>query len=144
LKMRTDKQILKQFRENGLRVTPQRRLIVEILTETAIHPTVDDLYQQVKEKMPDISLATVYHTLHELVALGQLREVEGLAGERTRYDTNTGQHHHLYCESCHKLVDIEGDMGTIRVPEENASGYLIQRTQVTFYGFCPKCQKAMQ
>ncbi len=141
MKMITDQEILNQFRENGLRVTPQRRLIVEILLETHTHPTVDDLYQEVKKVMPEISLATVYHTLHELVDLGALRQVEGLAGERMRYDTNTSQHHHLYCENCHQLVDIEGDLGAIQVPEEESSGYLIHRNQVTFYGLCPQCQK---
>ena len=138
--MKPDKEIITQFRENGLRVTPQRRLIVEILAETSIHPSVDDLYQQVKKKMPDISLATVYHTLHELVALGELKEVEGLAGESTRYDTNTREHHHLYCEKCHQIIDIEEDLGALQIPKKKVSGYLISRSQVTFYGICPKCQ----
>ena len=142
--MKTLTRIIDQFRSKGLRVTPKRRQIIEVLLEQDSHPTVEDLYQQIRPKMPDLSLATVYNTLHELVAMGELREVEGLAGESTRYDTNTGEHHHLYCENCHQLVDIEGDLGFVHLPEGKKSDYLIRRSQITFYGICPDCQKELR
>lgn len=139
--MRSVEEVIKQFRMHGLRVTPQRRVIFELLEENETHPAVDDLFQQVKSKLPEVSLATVYNTLHELVALGELKQVEGLAGGSTRYDTNASHHHHLFCEKCHQLVDIDGDLGEVELPNEARSGYLIKRRQVTFYGICPECQR---
>jgi Fe2+ or Zn2+ uptake regulation protein len=139
--MRSVEAIIKQFRKHGLRVTPQRRIIIELLEDNGTHPTVDDLFQHVKSKLPEVSLATVYNTLHELVALGELKQVEGLAGGSTRYDTNTSHHHHLFCEKCHQLVDIDAHLDDVQFPEEALSGYLIKRRQVTFYGICPGCQR---
>ncbi len=139
--MRPVTEVIEQLHHRGMRVTPQRRLIITLLAEQHVHPTVEDLFKQVKSKLPDVSLATVYNTVHALVEMGELKVVEGLGGDSIRYDTNTGQHHHLYCESCQQLVDIESDLGGFRLPEEKSSGYLINRSQVTFYGICPDCQK---
>ena len=138
--MQKSEKIIDQFRKSGLRVTPQRRLIIKLLAGDHSHPTVEDIYQQIKPRMPDVSLATVYNTLHELVAMGELMQVDGHGCNRTRYDTNTTQHHHLYCEKCHQLVDIESNLGEVRFPKEDFSDYLIKRSQVIFYGICPKCQ----
>jgi Fur family transcriptional regulator, peroxide stress response regulator len=138
--LRAVPEIIEQLHHRGMRVTPQRRLIISLLAERHAHPTVEDLYQQVKARLPDVSLATVYNTVHALVEMGELKVVEGLGGESIRYDTNTGQHHHLYCESCQQLVDVESNLGGFRLPEEKSSGYLINRSQVTFYGICPDCR----
>ena len=140
--MRSVKKVIENIQLQGMRVTPQRRLIISLLAEQHVHLTVEDLYQQVKSRLPDVSLATVYNTVHILAEMGELQVVKGLGGESTRYDTNTGQHHHLYCEKCQKLVDIESDLGRFHLPEEKFSGYSIKRSQVTFYGICPDCRNA--
>jgi Fe2+ or Zn2+ uptake regulation protein len=138
--MKSVTEVIAKLHHHGMRITPQRRLIIRLLAEKHTHPTVEDLYQQVIIKLPDVSLSTVYNTVHALVELGELQMVEGLGGESIRYDTNTGQHHHLYCESCQQLVDVESNLGGFRLPEEKSSGYLINRSQVTFYGICPDCR----
>ncbi|MFW5713437.1 MAG: Fur family transcriptional regulator [Brevefilum sp.] len=139
--MRRTKKVIEKFRDKGLRVTPQRRLIFELLAVADSHHTVEDLYQKIRQKMPDVSLATVYNTVHELVEMGELKEVKCPGSDSTRYDTNTTQHHHIYCEKCHQIVDVEGDLMDIHFPKELFSGYKINRSQVTFYGICPKCRK---
>ena len=90
--------------------------------------------------MPDISRTTVYNTLHELVVVGAMAEVEDLSGGGTRYDTSTNQHHHLFCLGCHALVDIDWDSARLELPPDETAGYRITRRQVTFYGYCPNCQ----
>ena len=105
------------------------------------HPTAEEIYQRVWAAMPDISRTTVYNTLHELVAVGALVEVEDLSGGGTRYDTSTDQHHHLFCLSCHALVDIDRDFQQLALPPDETAGYRIVRRQVTFYGYCPNCQE---
>jgi Fe2+ or Zn2+ uptake regulation protein len=124
--------LVEQFRREGLKITPQRRAIFEALIRDDSHPTA---------VMPDISRTTVYNTLHELVAVGALMEVEDLSEGGTRYDTRTSQHHHLFCVVCHTLVDIDRDFQRLELPPNEAAGYRIVRRQVTFYGYCPNCQE---
>lgn len=133
--------LLSLLRENDLKVTPQRRLILELLVDDTGHPTAEQLYQRVIEVLPNVSRTTVYNTLHELVALGVLLEVPDLSGEGLRYDTDPGQHHHLLCTQCHTLMDIERDFAGLELTPAEAAGYQISRHQVTFYGVCPDCQK---
>jgi Fe2+ or Zn2+ uptake regulation protein len=132
--------ILEQFRQNGLKITPQRRAILDLLVQDDSHPTADEIFQRVLSVMPDVSRTTVYNTLRELIAMGELAEVQGLSESGLRYDTDTSDHHHLYCVRCHTLIDIEHDFEGLALPPEESSGYQIARQQVTFYGICPDCQ----
>jgi len=133
--------LVEQFRREGRKITPQRRAIFEVLIRDDSHPTAEEIYQRVWSVMPDISRTTVYNTLHELVSVGALMEVEDLSEGGTRYDTSTTEHHHLYCLGCHALVDIDGDLQRLELPPNEAAGYHIVRRQVTFYGYCPDCRE---
>jgi Fe2+ or Zn2+ uptake regulation protein len=129
------------FHQEGLRVTPQRRVIFELLADDGCHPTADEIYQYVLSMMPEVSRTTVYNTLNELIALGELSAVEELSESGTRYDTNTKDHHHLFCVRCRVLVDVSQDLlGDVELPPKEAAGYQIMGSRVTFYGICPDCQ----
>jgi Fe2+ or Zn2+ uptake regulation protein len=132
--------LIKLFRQNGLKITPQRRAIFELLAEDDSHPTADEIYQRVLPVMPEVSRTTVYNTLRELVALGELTAVEDLGESATRYDTNSSHHHHLFCMRCHALIDISRDFEGVELPPQETAGYEIVKSQVTFYGICPDCQ----
>lgn len=132
--------LIKLFQQNGLKITPQRRVIFELLVEDDSHPTTDEIYQRVLSVMPEVSRTTVYNTLRELVARGELTAVEDLSKRGTRYDTNSSHHHHLSCMRCHALIDISRDFAGVELPPEETAGYRILRSQVTFYGICPDCQ----
>jgi Fe2+ or Zn2+ uptake regulation protein len=132
--------LLAVIRQNGLKVTPQRRTILELLIRDDSHPTVDEIYQRVLAAMPNVSRTTIYNTLRELVALGALTEVHDLSRDGLRYDTNAGTHHHLFCTRCHALIDIDRDFEGLSLSPEEASGYQVMKHQVTFYGICPDCQ----
>ena len=142
--MKSLETLVEQFRQNGLKITPQRRLILELLVQDDSHPTADEIYQRVLSAMPEVSRTTVYNTLHELIALGELTEVQDLSEGGLRYDTDTSVHHHLFCMRCHALIDIDHDYEGLTLPPEEASGYQIVRHQVTFYGICPDCQAKKQ
>lgn len=139
--MKSTEAIIHLFSQKGLKITPQRRFIFELLAEDDSHPTAEELYQRVISRMPDVSQTTVYNTLRELVALGELAPVENLSGARTRFDTNPNHHHHLLCMHCQALVDIERVFPDVELSTEEAKGYQIVNKQVTFYGICQKCQK---
>jgi len=132
--------LVEQFRREGRKITPQRRAVFESLIRDDSHPTAEEIYQRISSTMPDISRTTVYNTLHDLVAVGALIEVEDLSEGGTRYDTSTDQHHHLFCLGCHTLVDIDRDFQRLELPPSETAGYRIVRHQVTFYGYCPNCQ----
>ena len=132
--------LIKAFRQKDLKITPQRRVIFELLAEDDSHPTADEIYQRVLSVMPEVSRTTVYNTLRELVALGELTTVEDLSESGARYDTNGSHHHHLFCIRCHALIDISRDFMSVELSPEETEGYRIVRSQVTFYGICPDCQ----
>lgn len=138
--MKPVEMLFEQFRQNGLRITPQRRVILELLAQDTSHPTVGDLYERVSSVMPEVSRTTVYNTLRALVALGELTEVQDLGEGGLRYDTDTSPHHHLFCTNCHALIDVDRHFDGLALSPEEASGYQIVRRQVTFYGICPDCQ----
>ena len=132
--------LLDKFRHSGLRITPQRRAILELLVDDDSHPTAEEVYQRVLVVMPDVSRTTVYNTLRELSDLGELTPVQDLSEGGQRYDTNNVTHHHLYCVACHKLIDIDHNFAELDLAPEERSGYRILSRQVTFYGVCPDCQ----
>jgi len=132
--------LIKLFRQQGLKITPQRRVIFELLAKDDSHPTAEEIHRHVRSVMPEVSLTTVYNTLRELVALGELNEVEDLSEGGMRYDTNTTRHHHLFCMRCHALIDISRDFKGLELPQKERAGYRIVKSQVTFYGYCPDCQ----
>jgi Fur family ferric uptake transcriptional regulator len=137
--MRPVEQLCEVLRARGLKVTPQRRLIFEALQESSEHPSAEDIYQAVTEVMPDISVATVYHTVNDLVTMGELVELD-LGEGKSRYDPLTSQHHHLVCLGCRKVEDIPRDLDCVQFLPEEMNGYQIERCDVVFYGRCPDCQ----
>ena len=138
--MQSTNEIIKRYRQKGHRITPQRRIIFETLTNDETHPTAEDVFQRVKSKLPEISLATVYNTMNELVDMGILQKVKEVNQAGARYDTEISPHHHLYCVRCKKLQDIGPNLGPYELPDE-VPGFQVLRTQVTFYGVCSECQE---
>jgi Fe2+ or Zn2+ uptake regulation protein len=133
--------LVELFRDKGFKITHQRRVIFETLIGDGGHPTAEEIYQRVASQMPDISRTTVYNTLRELVSLHQLVAVEDLGEGGTHYDTEVSRHHHLFCMNCHTLKDLKRDFQGLDLAPAEAAGYRIVRSQVTFYGICPDCQR---
>jgi Fur family iron response transcriptional regulator len=96
------------LRKAGLRPTRQRRALAALLFEKGHrHVTAEGLHEEALGAGVGVSLATVYNTMHQFTAAGLLREVT-VDGSRTYFDTNTGDHHHFYCEDDGTLMDIDG------------------------------------
>jgi Fe2+ or Zn2+ uptake regulation protein len=134
-----------------MKVTPQRRLIFKALEGKTNHPTADEIYQEVKDIIPDISVATVYKTLNELVKLGLLAELKH-DGEQSRFDPRTDRHSHLLCigehanergkkEACGRLIDINISFPELSIPTNEQHGFVLTGHEVIFYGYCPECQR---
>lgn len=136
--------INRRCREAGLRLTLQRRAVLEALVAMETHPTAEELYQQVHERLPGLSRATVFRILDQFSASG----IIGKAchpGRGTRYDARTDLHHHLVCIRCESMVDLVDDtLDGITLPDTSASGFKVVDFRVQLRGFCSQCQKQIR
>ena len=103
--------LLSRLRERGWRLTAQRRAVVGALRGADVHLTAEEVHRAAVSVLPDVSRATIYNTLNELVSMGDVGEV--VLGGRTRFDPNvTTPHHHLVCDRCGLIRDVPvADLG---------------------------------
>lgn len=132
--------MVRALRERGLRVTPQRLTVAEVLAERGEHVTAEALFSQVRERQPGVALPTVYATLDLLVELGLIRRLLGESGA-VLYDPDLTEHHHLVCSRCGAVTDIEVPVGDDRLlAAARQQGFEPDRAQVVVSGLCPSCR----
>jgi len=129
-------------RVHGLPVTVQRRRIFEALCDRTDHPTMEDVYAAVKDTLPGISRTTVYRVLETLVRVGVLAKAASPSAAR-RVDPRTSPHHHLVCQRCDRLFDVDEAAveHRIRPPDVRHQGFAIQGYSIYFTGLCAACQE---
>jgi Fur family ferric uptake transcriptional regulator len=118
-------------------------VVAEVLAGEHVHLTADAVYSRAQRLLPEISLATVYNTLNELVAMREVLEISTGDGPK-RYDPNTTDpHHHLYCVGCGTLRDVNPE-GTDRLtlPPRELHGFELLDMDILFRGRCPDCRPA--
>lgn len=141
-RMRSSKKIFKLYNKKRLTLTPERKIIVELLQDDTSHPSIDEIHQRAKQEMPEISKTMVYNTITELEAFGEIDKLGFVNGNNPRFDPNVEPHNHLYCSRCHQVVDIDIEPNELNINPEKFSGFQIERHQVTFFGTCPNCQES--
>lgn len=135
-------ELTERFRAEGLRVTPQRQVIFRLLHGNDEHPTVESLYESARAEMPTISLKTVYQTVHDLEAMGEVTLLD-LGTGSVRVDPNVDfRHHHLICTRCDKVRDVVVDVGALDVPARDRQGFQVDDVVVNFRGVCDECAAA--
>jgi Fur family peroxide stress response transcriptional regulator len=125
----------------GLRLTPQRRHVYEVLMEKRDHPTATEVFIRAQQGMPTISLATVYNCLETMVGSGLVKAVH-VDREPTRFCANLHEHGHFHCTACGHITDIEfGRRGASPAPKgwKLPEGYLVTHQDLTLRGLCPDC-----
>lgn len=126
--------------KNGLKITPQRKIIYEELIKAKDHPTADVLYKRARKKLSNISFDTVYRTLLSFTEIGIVSLVEGY-GEQKRFEPNLHQHHHFRCIKCHTIFDFENESyNDISVPAEVQKQGTVISKRVVLEGVCSKCK----
>jgi Fur family ferric uptake transcriptional regulator len=135
--------LLDRLRERGWRLTAQRRVVAEVLNGDHVHLTADEVHARAGRRLPEISRATVYNTLNELVTLGEVLEV-GTDGRAKRYDPNARTaHQHLVCSRCGTIRDVHPQCDPIAgLSEAEHFGFEISGAEVTFRGVCPDCRRS--
>jgi Fur family peroxide stress response transcriptional regulator len=126
------------FRDCGLKVTPQRVCIFEVLEGAPDHPTAEGVYAEARTRMPTMSLKTVYQTLNDLAGMGEIQQLD-LGTGSSRFDPNIDVHHHLVCTRCGKVRDLYADYSSVKVPGHAAQGFTVGDAEVVFRGLCADC-----
>jgi Fe2+ or Zn2+ uptake regulation protein len=130
------------LRAQGYRVTPQRLVIHRTLVSLGRHVSAEELLEAVGERLPNVSLPTVYATLEALEEAGLVRRVAAGRG-RALYDSRPVDHHHLVCRRCGAVEDLEAEVPLERALASAAkSGFAADGAEVVVHGLCARCSAA--
>jgi len=135
--------LAERCRTAGIKATPQRLEIFRALVDSHAHPTPEEIYRWVKDRMPTVSLATIYKTLDALEGAGLARLVSH-TGDTKRYDGNLTPHHHLVCSACGKIADFSDPaLESFALPAE-LEGFQPERVSVQVVGLCKSCLDSVE
>ncbi len=133
-----EQHLTEQLGATGLRLTPQRQQVYDVLLQKRDHPTAEEVFIRAKKAMPEISHATVYNCLDALVKSGLARQVTVERGA-ARFCPNMTEHGHFHCSVCGTIYDVglPHDLPCVAVPR----GFTTLRHDVTIHGVCADCGK---
>ena len=133
-----EQHLTEQLGATGLRLTPQRQQVYDVLVQKRDHPTAEEVFIRAKKAMPEISHATVYNCLDALVKSGLARQVNVERGA-TRFCPNMIEHSHFHCRDCGTIydVDLPCEILGMAVPR----GFRADGFDVTIHGLCADCGK---
>jgi len=127
-------------KSKGLNVTYQRIAVYRYLIQNPIHPTAEDVFKAVKKDYPTISLATVYKTLETMAKNNIITKVT-LLHDVARYDGQIHAHHHMVCNRCKKVVDIENDQfHNLDIELKKQKEFRVLKTTIQIEGICSNCE----
>ncbi len=131
----------KALHQKGIKVTHQRMEIYREVARSSDHPNVEVIFRRVRERVPTISLDTVYRTMWTFVDMG-LVQILGSSKERVRFDGNNEPHHHFVCTVCGAAADFtDMKFDALPVPKKVRSMGKVISTHVEFRGLCKKCKQ---
>ena len=129
------------LRDAGHRLTPQRTLILTVLVERGGHLSAEEIYEHARREYPFLNLSTVYRTLDVLKEVGVVFETD-LGGGRRQFElAESGEHHHLVCESCGRIIQVDGEiLVPIRDRLESEYGFEARLDHFAIFGLCRECR----
>lgn len=121
--------------------TSQKQAILDWMMQAKHHPTVEDVYNGVKQTLPKIGFATVYRNLQKLVVEGQVKEVQ-FVDKKKRYETLLHDHQHFICTSCHRIIDMElSKLLNVGEISKKLQCHEVQSFNLELIGLCAACRK---
>ena len=132
-----------QLQAQGHRMTPQRAVILRILEQANVHLTPADIFQQASRSLPGLTEPTVYRTLNFLASQG-LALVAHTGSGQFVYEAAGRNHHHLICRACGVSLEVDhAALQPLYRQLEAQTGFQIDSIHITFFGYCPACQKLL-
>jgi len=141
--MLTQQELVGRLREWEVRVTPQRLAIADAVLNSTDHPTVQQIFERVRDHFPSMTLATIYSTLGVLQRSGLVQELP--FQKMSRYEANIEPHVNLVCIQCETVMDSDtGQKEVLRLKNSisRQSNFQVAWQRVDFYGWCPRCVAA--
>ncbi len=133
--------LIHNLQNSGMRLTPQRLAICDLLTNNYNHPTAAQIYHELKERYPSLSLATVYNTLDLLVKIGCINALGNPWDDNLHFDANLESHINLMCVSCHNIEDLHTPYANKLVSNiTQSTRFKIFGASLAYYGLCTTCQ----
>jgi Fe2+ or Zn2+ uptake regulation protein len=131
----------RRLRAAQKRITPQRRLVLDILAESSGHLDAYDIYEKGRRQDVSLSLSTVYRTLNVLKATGVVHELH-LDEEHHHYELgNKDEHAHLVCLECGQVIEVDSQsFAAVAKATAKAYGFQIATAQVELTGYCANCR----
>lgn len=134
-----------KLKEAGYKLTPQRIAIITAIAENkGKHLNTEEIYDIVKQRNPEMGLATVYRTLQlldELEVVSSLNLEDGCVRYELYCDDGTHHHHHLICSNCGDVIEVEGDLlDELELKIESEYDFKIVDHKLKFYGLCSNCK----
>lgn len=142
-------QFKERLKEKGCKLTLQRRSVLDVLIDHCNeHLSTEEIYGKVKEKYPEIGLATVYRTIQlfeEMGIVDRLNLDDGCSRFELASEDCVHHHHHLVCEVCNSVFEVENDLlEEIEKEVEQKYKFKIHDHNLMFYGVCEECAKKQQ
>jgi Fe2+ or Zn2+ uptake regulation protein len=134
-----EQKLITNLRKKGYRLTRQRLEIIKLLLHDKSHPGAMDIFQKVRQKVPQISMSTVYYTLDMLKKEGLIRELE-FCEKDNRYDITVSDHINLICKKCGKIEDFTEAVPFSSEMIEEKTGFLPLGMRFEYYGYCKTCR----
>jgi Fur family ferric uptake transcriptional regulator len=126
----------------GYRLTPQRLMILKAVEDADSHISAEEIYTQVRTHYPQMNISTVYRTLELVKGLGLVTETD-LGDGRVRYHCmGKGHHHHLVCEKCGSIMDMEeAILNPLWSEIERKYNFKVGMKHLAFFGLCAECRE---
>ena len=135
-------EVRQRLHERGLRWTPQRRLLVEVLAGTDGHVTGAELVERCREQDPETTPSTVYRTLDVLEDIGLIRHAHGLDGREEFHVRPAREHGHLHCSVCQQAWEIAAeDVAGLVADFDHKRGFRVDLGHLSVIGVCRDCRE---
>ena len=140
--MRQKPDITRALEEQGYRLTPQRMMVLDAIEKSEHHISAEEIYAQVAARYHHVNISTVYRTMELLKRLGLVTETD-LGGGRVRYHpSHKGQHHHLVCQQCGRVIDLdEAVFYPLKDSLRREYDFEPDMKHLAIFGLCAECRK---
>jgi len=131
---------IKTLKQKGLKLTPQRKLIIDAIHETEAHLTAEEIIAHVQARMPEVHKSTIYRTLELLEGAGCVFKSE-LGDHSIYHHAEEGHHHHLVCSRCGKTIECDEDLFTsVEGSLVEKYGFRVDFNHLVMSGLCEECR----
>ena len=139
--MLTKDSIIQKLKARGLRITPQRLAIIDVLVEKGqLHPGAGFIYKEARKKRRSLSLSTIYATINEFSRHGIIKTLQ-FDGVENRCESNLDEHINLICEGCGKIMDYKIRPSVDQNDMTRRTGFIKTNSRLEYYGYCRDCRQ---